>query len=147
MVRISVIEKKWTTQVDCREWVVDFQNHPPHLTKFTSRGGRALSLRNLLRGADAALRLYDRHHLRSLRARALRHCENWLLEHQDVNGSWGGIQPCYILTPMALRGLGYPNIHPVLMKALGAVRELISDLGDSILYQPCVSPNWGTPLA
>jgi len=27
------------------------------------------------------------------------------------------------------------------------VRELIWDLGDSIIYQPCVSPNWDTALA
>src|SRR3984893_38597 len=80
--------KKPTVQVDWRQGVLELYIQPPHLTKFTTRGGRALSLRNLLRGADAALRLYDRHHLKSLRARALRHCESWLLEHQDANGSW-----------------------------------------------------------
>jgi squalene-hopene/tetraprenyl-beta-curcumene cyclase len=139
--------KSPTVQVDLRKGVRDLYIEPPQFTKFATRGGHLLSLRNLLRGADKALRLYDEHHLRWLRARALRHCENWLLEHQDANGSWGGIQPSYILTPMALRGLGYPNIHPVIMKALGAVRELIWDLGDSIIYQPCVSPNWDTALA
>jgi squalene-hopene/tetraprenyl-beta-curcumene cyclase len=140
--------KKPAAQVDWRQGIPELYIQPPHLTKFTSRGGgRALSVRNLLRGADAALRLYDRHHLKSLRARALRYCESWLLEHQDANGSWGGIQPCYILTPMALKGLGYQNEHPVIAKALEAVRELIWDLGDSIIYQPCVSPNWDTALA
>jgi squalene-hopene/tetraprenyl-beta-curcumene cyclase len=139
--------KKPTVQVDRRQGVPELYTEPPHLTKFTTRGARILSLRNLLRGADKALRLYDRYHLRSLRARALRHCEDWLLEHQDANGSWGGIQPCYILTPMALKGLGYQNEHPVIVKALEAVRELIWDLGDSIIYQPCVSPNWDTALA
>ncbi len=138
---------KPTVQVDWRQGVLELYIQPPQLTKFTTRGGRVLSLRNLLRGADKALRLYDRHHLKSLRARALRHCENWLLEHQDANGSWGGIQPCYILTPMALKGLGYRNDHPVIVTALEAARELIWDLGDSILYQPCVSPNWDTALA
>src|SRR5580704_4895484 len=58
-----------------------------HLAKFTTSGGRLLSLRNLLRGADKALGLYDRHHLKSLRARALGQCESWLLENQDANGS------------------------------------------------------------
>ena len=139
--------KKPTVQVDWRQGVLELYIQPPHLTKFATSAGRLLSLRNLLRGADKALRLYDGHHLKSLRARALRHCESWLLEHQDANGSWGGIQPCYILTPMALKGLGYRNEHPVIVKALEAVRELIWDLGDSILYQPCVSPNWDTALA
>jgi squalene-hopene/tetraprenyl-beta-curcumene cyclase len=139
--------KKPAVQVDSRQGVLELYIQPPHLTKFTTPGGRMLSLRNLLRGADKALSLYDGHHLKSLRARALRHAENWLLEHQDANGSWGGIQPCYILSPMALKGLGYRNDHPVIVRALEAVRELVWDLGDSIIYQPCVSPNWDTALA
>src|SRR6202030_2361508 len=48
---------------------------------------------------------------------------------------------------MALKGLGYRNDHPVIKKALDATRELIWDQGDSILFQPCVSPNWDTALA
>ena len=48
---------------------------------------------------------------------------------------------------MALKALGYGKEHPVIVKALDAVRELIWDLGDSIIYQPCVSPNWDTALA
>jgi len=139
--------KKSTVQVDWRQGVLELYIQPPHLTKFSTPGGRLLSLRNLLRGADKALRLYDKHHLKSLRELALQHAEGWLLEHQDANGSWGGIQPCYILSPMALKGLGYRNDHPVIVKALEAVRELIWDLGESIIYQPCVSPNWDTALA
>ncbi len=48
---------------------------------------------------------------------------------------------------MALKGLGYRNDHPVIHKALEATHELIWDQGDSVLYQPCVSPNWDTALA
>jgi len=138
--------KKPTVPIDWRQGVLELYIQPPHLTKFTAPGGRPLSLRNLLRGADKVLRLYDKHHLKSLRRLALRYAEEWLLQHQDANGSWGGIQPCYILSPMALKGLGYRNDHPVIVKAL-AVRELIWDLGESIIYQPCVSPNWDTALA
>ena len=97
--------------------------------------------------ADKALRFYDRHNLKSLRARALRHAENWLLEHQEANGSWGGIEPCYLLSAMALKALGYRNDHPVLKKALEASHELIWDFGDYDMYMPCVSLNWDTALA
>ncbi len=134
--------------IDWREGVLELYIQPPHFTKFRMpRGRRPLSLRNALLAADKILRGYDRIRLRGLRARALRHAENWLLEHQDANGSWGGIQPCYLLSPMALKGLGYRNDHPVIVKALEASRELIWDQGDRILYQPCVSPNWDTALA
>jgi len=140
--------QKPTATIDWRQGVLELYIQPPHFTKFKlPRGRRPFSLRNTLLAADKILRLYDRHHSESIRARAMRHAERWILEHQDANGSWGGIQPCYLLTPMALKSLGYRNDHPVIVKARAAVRELIWDRGDSILYQPCVSPNWDTALA
>src|SRR5579863_1802500 len=135
-------------EIDWRQGVLELYIQPPHFTKFPlAHGKRLLSLRNALLAADKVLRFYDRHHPKAIRARALRYAENWILEHQDANGSWGGIQPCYLLSPMALKGLGYRNDHPVIVKALEAARELIWDMGDSIIYQPCVSPNWDTALA
>ncbi len=134
--------------VDWRYGVLELYIEPPHFTRFvTRRGERLLSRRNALLLADKLLRLYNRRPLKTLRSRALRYAENWLLDHQDANGSWGGIEPCYLLSPMALKALGYRNDHPVIARALEAVRELIWDYGDSILYQPCVSPNWDTALA
>ena len=140
--------KRPTRTIEWAEGVLELYIQPPHFTRFKMpRGRRLLSLRNALIGADKLLRAYDHHHLAGLRARALRYAENWLLEHQDANGSFGGIEPCYLLSPMALKALGYRNDHPVIEKALEGVRELIWDQGDSILYQPCVSPNWDTALA
>jgi squalene-hopene/tetraprenyl-beta-curcumene cyclase len=134
--------------VDWRNGVLELYVQPPHFTKFKlPRGSRLFSLRNALLITDSLLRCYDRNHSHRLRERALHEAENWLLEHQDANGSWGGIQPAYLLSPMALKALGYRNDHPSIVKALGAVRELIWDLGESLLYQPCVSPNWDTALA
>ena len=140
--------QKPTVTLDWRQGVLELYVQPPHFTKFRMpRGAQLLSRRNALLLTDRLLRYYDRNHWSALRARALRYAEHWLLQHQDENGSWGGIQPCYLLSPMALKALGYRNDHPVITKALGAVKELIWELGDSILYQPCVSPNWDTALA
>ncbi|MGH8013511.1 MAG: squalene--hopene cyclase [Candidatus Binataceae bacterium] len=139
---------KPTVAVDWREGVLELYIEPPHFTRFRMpRGARVVSLRNALLIADKLLRFYDRHNLKRLRARATRYAESWIVEHQDANGSWGGIEPCYLLSPMALKAVGYRNDHPVIKNALEASRELIWDLGDSILYQPCVSPNWDTALA
>ncbi|HYB91340.1 MAG TPA: squalene--hopene cyclase [Candidatus Binataceae bacterium] len=135
-------------QVSYQEGVLELYMLPPHFTRFKQpRGRRALSLRNLFNVADKALRFYDRHHLDSLRARALGRAESWLLDHQEANGSWGGIEPCYLLSAMALKALGYRNDHPVMKKAFEACRELIWDFGDRALYMPCVSVNWDTALA
>jgi squalene-hopene/tetraprenyl-beta-curcumene cyclase len=140
--------QKPSIAIDWRQGVLELYMQPPHFTKFKMpRGARLLSLRNALLLSDKLLRYYNRNYQPNLRDRALRYAEQWLLEHQDGNGSWGGIQPCYLLSPMALKALGYRNDHPVITKALAAVKELIWDLGESILYQPCVSPNWDTAVA
>jgi squalene-hopene/tetraprenyl-beta-curcumene cyclase len=137
-----------TRKVDYRQGALELYVLPPHFTRFPHmRGKRLLSLRNALNIADRLLRVYDRHHLESLRLRALRAAESWLLEHQEANGSWGGIEPCYLLSVMALRALGYRNDHPVIRKGLEASRELIWDLGDKALYMPCVSVNWDSAIA
>jgi squalene-hopene/tetraprenyl-beta-curcumene cyclase len=97
--------------------------------------------------ADKVLRFYDQHHLQSVRTRALRAAEEWIVDHQEANGSWGGIQPCYLLSPMALRALGYRNDHPVIRKGLDATRELLWEAGDETIFMPCVSVNWDTAIA
>jgi squalene-hopene/tetraprenyl-beta-curcumene cyclase len=135
-------------EIDWRDGVLELYIQPPHFTKFPNqRGKRLLSLRNALIGADKLLRLYDRRPVAALRSRAIRRAEDWLLQHQDANGSWGGIEPCYLLSAMALKALGYRNDHPLMVKAVEASRELIWDQGETIIYQPCVSPNWDTALA
>jgi squalene-hopene/tetraprenyl-beta-curcumene cyclase len=134
--------------IDYRAGVLELYVLPPHFTKFRQPPARRLfSLRSALNLADKVLRLYDDHHIERLRARALAYAEDWLLEHQDANGSWGGIEPCYLLSAMALKGLGYRNDHPVIGRALEASRELLWEMGDKLLCQPCVSPTWDTALA
>ncbi|HVN64779.1 MAG TPA: squalene--hopene cyclase [Candidatus Binataceae bacterium] len=135
-------------QVDYARGVLELYIQPPHFTKFHQpRGKRLFSLRNALNLADRGLRVFDRHSPARLRARALRTIENWILDHQEGNGTWGGIQPCYLLTAMALKASGYRNDHPVLKKAIEGTHELLWDLGDSAMYTPCVSPNWDGALA
>ncbi len=134
--------------VDFRNGVLELYIQPPHFTRFKQPQGAGLfSMRSMFNGVDRLLRVYNRFHSKSLRARAMRVAENWILERQEANGSWGGIEPCYLLSAMALKGLGYRNDHPVIKKALDASRELIWEMGDRAMYMPCVSPNWDTALA
>ncbi len=128
--------------------IAELYDGAPERTSFKQpRGATTFSLRNILNQADRLARLYDRHPVRSLRAKAIKAAENWLLEHQEANGSFGGIEPCYLLSPMALKGFGYRNEHPVIVKSLEASRELVWEKDDKALCMPCVSPNWNTALA
>ena len=135
-------------KIDYQRGILELFIEPPHFTKFKQpRGKKMLSLRSVFNVVDRGLKVYDRHRVKSLRTRALSHVENWILEHQEANGSWGGIEPCYLLSAMALKANGYRNAHPVLKKAIEASRELIWNLSDSAMYMPCVSVNWDTALA
>ncbi|HYL58756.1 MAG TPA: squalene--hopene cyclase [Candidatus Acidoferrales bacterium] len=135
-------------KIDYQRGVLELFIEPPHFTKFHQpRGKKLLSLRNALNFVDRGLRAYSRHHLKSLRARALHRVESWIVEHQEANGSWGGIEPCYLLSAMALKANGYRNDHPVMKKALEASHELIWNFEDRAMYMPCVSVNWDTALA
>src|SRR5437660_1985195 len=68
----------------------------------------------LFRGIDAALRAYDRFPFHPFRERARKAAERWILSHQEADGSWGGIQPPWVYSLMALHALGHPLDHPAL---------------------------------
>lgn len=80
------------------------------------------------------------------RKRALQRAERWILDRQDSNGGWGGIQPPMINCVMALRALGYPADHPAVVKGVQAVDDFVMADGDALFFQPCVSPTWDTAL-
>ncbi len=137
-----------TVKVSYEAGILELYIEPPHFTRFRPPAARSRwSLRGALNLLDGVLRAYNRRAIEPLRARAIRRAEKWILDHQEANGSWGGIEPCYLLSAMALKALGYRSDHPVLKKAIEASRELMWEMGDKILYQPCVSPNWDTGLA
>ncbi len=109
--------------------------------------------------ADRALRLYERSLSPSpsasawawkpLRRRAIKEAERWILSHQEADGSWGGIQPPWVYSLIALKALGYGLDHPVIRRGLeGFERFAIEDEErDSWRLQSCVSPVWDTALS
>ncbi|HSH44126.1 MAG TPA: squalene--hopene cyclase, partial [Arenicellales bacterium] len=81
------------------------------------------------------------------REAAIQRCLEWIIRHQDADGAWGGIQPPWIYSIMALHNEGYSLDHPVLARALGALDEHWSYEKDGGLYfQACESPVWDTLL-
>jgi len=104
------------------------------------------------RRADKILhRLQDFGHLTGLgglRSAAVRHVLEWIVKHQDADGAWGGIQPPWIYSLMALKTEGYPVTHPVLAKGLDALNDpgWRVDVGDATFIQATNSPVWDTML-
>ncbi len=99
---------------------------------------------------DRALRIYDRFPLKPFRRHAIRKAEQWIVQRQEEDGSWGGIQPPWVYSLIALKVLGYPLDHPVIKKGLAGFygREGFAIENDETLHlQSCLSPVWDTALA
>jgi squalene-hopene/tetraprenyl-beta-curcumene cyclase len=103
----------------------------------------------LFLGIDALLRQYDRLPWHPLRARARAAAEKWVLDHQEADGSWGGIQPPWVYSLMALHALGYGVEHPVIKKGLDGMHDrwMLRRGDGSLRVQACLSPVWDTALA
>jgi squalene-hopene/tetraprenyl-beta-curcumene cyclase len=108
------------------------------------------------RGLDRALRTYQRgiRHLRparAVRAAALRRCAEWIIARQERDGCWGGIQPPWVYSLIALHLLGFGLDHPVISRGLAGLDRFTiwedSRDGPVRRLEACQSPVWDTVLA
>jgi squalene-hopene/tetraprenyl-beta-curcumene cyclase len=112
---------------------------------------------------DRVLRMYERRPLRPLRRLAIARAERWIVHRQEADGSWGGIQPPWVYSLMALHLNGYSLDHPVMCRGIeGLDGFMIEDRNDrhegpttpgdpiagpSRRLEACQSPVWDTALA
>ncbi len=96
---------------------------------------------------DRALQLYQRRPLPWLRRRALALCEQWIVRRQEADGSWGGIQPPWVYSLLALHLRGYPLDHPVLRRGLEGLDDFSIVENGLRRLEACQSPVWDTGLA
>jgi squalene-hopene/tetraprenyl-beta-curcumene cyclase len=98
--------------------------------------------------ADRCLHAYQRLGLTPGRETAIKACLEWIIRHQDADGAWGGIQPPWIYSLMALNAAGYPLTHPIMAKGLGTLDGHWSyEKKGAIHIQASESPVWDTLLA
>lgn len=131
------------------EAVPELFAHPDDSRRLSfPRDRQPFTWRNVFLAIDRALRAYERRPVKPLRERALRACEQWIVERQEADGGWGGIQPPWVYSLLALKCLGYANDHPVMAKAIhGLLHDFAIETDETFTVQPCVSPVWDTALA
>jgi len=111
-----------------------------------------------LRRVDRVLRAYEQRPIPAMRRLALLRGERWIVRRQEADGSWGGIQPPWVYSLIALHVCGYQLDHPVMRRALGGLeRFMVEDhddrrgvgapAGASRRLEACQSPVWDTALA
>ncbi|MER6694286.1 squalene--hopene cyclase, partial [Streptomyces minutiscleroticus] len=83
-----------------------------------------------------------------LRAAAMNAAARWIIERQENDGCWGGIQPPAVYSVIALHLLGYDLQHPVMRAGLQSLdRFAVWREDGSRMIEACQSPVWDTCLA
>ena len=112
-----------------------------------ARSSELVTFRNFFLGVDRLLKLGGGVPWQPLRRRAIARAIEWVVRHQDKNGQWGGIQPAMVNAVLALHAVGFAADHPAMVSGLQGVDDFLVECEGTLMYQPCVSPNWDTALA
>ena len=129
---------------------------PPRRPGRTDRPGPGPGWAALFGGLDRGLHGYERRAhaaapVRAVRRAALRRCAEWIIARQEKDGCWGGIQPPWVYSLIALHLLGYGLDHPVIKRGLAGLERftIISGTPDGPVrrLEACQSPVWDTVLA
>ncbi len=106
-----------------------------------------LSWRNFFLKADGLLKLWERYGSRTIREKAIRKAEQWVLQHTRYSGGLGAIYPSMMYTVMMFDLLGYPEDHPDRVEATNQFMNLLVNDRRGFYFQPCFSVLWDTAIA
>jgi squalene-hopene/tetraprenyl-beta-curcumene cyclase len=109
--------------------------------------GSLRTLRGWFGVLDRFLHKYERRPLGWLRRLALARAERWIIARQEADGSWGGIQPPWVYSMMALDLRGYSIDHPLMQAALEGLEAFTVNEDEECWLEACQSPVWDTALA
>ncbi|MEU6527481.1 squalene--hopene cyclase [Streptomyces sp. NPDC046924] len=116
-------------------------NPPVPLAPATSWDG---AFQRLDKGLHAVRRVVPR----VLRRAAMHTAARWIIERQENDGCWGGIQPPAVYSIIALHLLGYDLNHPVMRAGLRSLDRFAVWREDGArMIEACQSPVWDTCLA
>jgi squalene-hopene/tetraprenyl-beta-curcumene cyclase len=100
---------------------------------------------------DKVLKAYRRGGVTPGRKAAMRRGAEWIIARQESDGGWGGIQPPWVYSILALNLLGYGLEHPVVAAAITGLEGFLvhEQTPDGVVrrLEACQSPVWDACLA
>jgi len=103
--------------------------------------------RNVFLRLDIFLKLWEKYGSKTLRQRAIRKAERWMLEHTGHTDGVAAIYPPMMYVIMALDLLGYAPDSPERSEAQQQFDRLMVNDGERFFFQPCFSVVWDTAIA
>jgi squalene-hopene/tetraprenyl-beta-curcumene cyclase len=121
---------------------------PRRETRYEAPEPLGASWKRFFSEAEGIVRRYDRLIPGRLRNRAYQAADDWIVAHQEADGSWAGIQPPWVYSLIALKLRGYSLDHPVMKRGIdGFERGWAIEDERTFNPQACLSPVWDTSLA
>ena len=109
--------------------------------------GPRISWPNFFLVCDAMLKLLHKFPWKPWRKNALDRAEAWMTERMgEGSDGLGAIFPAMLNAMIALKALGYPKDHPLVLKAKRDFEGLFVDDPHDFRIQPCLSPVWDTAI-
>ncbi len=108
-----------------------------------------VSLRNFFLWLDRLHKLaewFAEHNIHPFRKRALRKCEQWMLERFEGSDGLAAIFPAMLNSVIALKALGYERNNPILQREMAQLKRLQHETENSVRVEPCFSPVWDTAI-
>lgn len=96
---------------------------------------------------DKLLKWYDTFPWQPGRSGAIRRAIHWITERQEADGSWGGIQPPWVYSLIALSLAGMDINHPIMRRGIEGHKGFTLQDKEGWRFQACMSPVWDTAWA
>jgi squalene-hopene/tetraprenyl-beta-curcumene cyclase len=110
-----------------------------------------LSVENVFVKLNGLLAHYEKRPLKAVRDKSIRLAENWIADHQELDGTWLGVHLLSVFCLLGLFVAGYPVHHPVVRKAFDGLRRFEvwedTDAGPSRRMECVTGPVWDTSLS
>jgi squalene-hopene/tetraprenyl-beta-curcumene cyclase len=96
---------------------------------------------------DRVLHAYQRSPIKPLRGAALARAEQFIITRQESDGGWGGIQPPWVYSLLALHLRGYALDHPIMARGIKGLDTFLLRENGVRRLEACQSPVWDTALS
>ncbi len=96
---------------------------------------------------DKVQKLYERLPAQPFRQYSRNKVISWIVERQEGDGSWGGIQPPWVYSLIALNLEGFDTDHPIMQRGLAGLDKFAIEDDGGWRLQACQSPIWDTAWA
>ena len=105
------------------------------------------SWKNFFIYLDRLIKFIGKSPWKPFRKAALKKAYQWVVDHQEDQGDFAGIQPAMLNSLLAYHYEGVPKDDPKWVRGWEAVERFLIEKKEGTLMQACVSPLWDTAIA